>query len=643
MLLSMAAATAAAALNGALPEQATAMPAALSAAEGKINRAVAPQVAPFALPDVRLLDGPFKRAMETDGKYLLSLEPDRMLANFRTNAGLEPKAPVYGGWESVRTWADIRAHGHTAGHYLSACAMMYASTGDERFKQRCDYIVTDLKQCQDADKTGLICAFPDKTAQFDNAIAGRRITGVPWYTTHKVMAGLRDAYVHCKNQTALDVLTKLCDWADTATKEMTEEQFQRMLGTEHGGMNEVLADVYVLTGNDRYLKLAQRFCHKAVLEPLAQNRDTLDRLHSNTQIPKFVGFARLHELTGKADYDAASKFFWKTIVETRSFITGGNGDGEHFFPINDFASHLSSAKTMETCCTYNMLKLTRMLFEQDPSAAYADYYERALYNCILASQDPDSGMMTYFQPTRPGYFKLFHTPIDSFWCCTGSGMENHSKYGDSIYFRGADALFVNLFIPSTVNWKEQGLTLTQTTSFPDEPSTKLKLTLSRPSTIELNIRHPAWCRTLTVKVNGKVEATSQNAGSYVALQRTWSDGDLIEVDLPMTIRAVPLPGTTDTLAIAYGPIVLVGRLGTLGYTPGADIIVNERTIGQMLNDRIEVPALRGDATTLAGAIKPVAGAPLTFTAPAAAGAEPVTLIPYFRMAHERYNMYWKLG
>jgi DUF1680 family protein len=380
-----------------------------------------------------------------------------------------------------------------------------------------------------------------------------------------------------------------------------------------------------------------------VLDPLAQGRDTLDNLHSNTQIPKFVGFNRLYALTGEADYQAASKFFWQTITEHRSFTTGGNGDQEHFFPPAQFSRHLSSAKTMETCCTHNMLRLTRGLFAMEPSVAYADYYERALFNGILASQDPDSGMMTYFQPTRPGYMKLYCTPVDSFWCCTGTGMENHAKYGDSIYFHDATSLYVNLFIASTLNWQDKGLTITQATRFPDEPRTKLTIASSTPVDLTLNIRHPAWCETATIKVNGQIQSTSPNPGAYIAVKRTWSDGDVVEVELPMALRTEPLPGSTDTLAVSYGPIVLAGKLGKEGITPGADIIVNERTYGDVLNDRIDVPTIAADPAKVIAAIKPVAGSALTFTAPIPGKPDGLTLVPYFRIAHERYSIYWKVA
>jgi DUF1680 family protein len=609
---------------------------------GSDQQAVTPRATAFDLADVRLLEGPFRQAQERDGRYLLQLEPDRLLHNFRVNAGLSPKSPVYGGWESAETWADIRCHGHTLGHYLSACSLIFAATGDQRFKQRGDYIVTELRACQNAGKSGNICAFPDGETQFQNIKEGKRFVGVPWYTMHKIFAGLRDAYLYSNNRMALEVLVKLSDWAITLTQSLSDEQFQRMLNTEHGGMNEVLADVYALTREPRFLTLAQRFCHRALLDPLAQSRDTLDGLHSNTQIPKVIGFNRLYELTGQADYRTASAFFWRTVVENRTFATGGNADGEHFFPPADFLKHLSSAMTMETCCSYNMLRLTRMLFALDPSAIYADYYERALYNSILASQDPDSGMMTYFQPTRPGYLKLYCTPTDSFWCCTGSGMESHAKYGDSIYFHEADSLYVNLFIPSTLNWKEKGLTIIQTTRFPEQDRTQLQLTSSKPVNVTLNVRHPSWCQAVTITVNGRKWVTSRQPGRFVAVNRVWHTGDIVEVQLPMTLRTEPLPGNQNVVAILYGPIVLAGRLGHKGLTPQADIIINERTYGDVLNDSVDVPALIGDPQQIVRQIKPLRGSALAFHTAGIGHPHDVDLVPYYRIAHDRYNLYWKL-
>lgn len=606
----------------------------------------APTLEAFPLTDVRLLEGPFLEAQKRDEAYLLKLEANRLLHNFRVNAGLEPKAPVYGGWESVQTWADIRAQGHTLGHYLTAASLMYASTGDDELKRRVDYIIAELNECQDAGKTGLICAFPDKSAQIDNLIAGRRAIGVPWYTLHKIFAGLRDAHLFCSNSHARHVLVKLADWAVDVTHTMTDDQFQLMLGIEHGGMNEVLADVYALTNDDKYLVLAERFCHRAILIPLSEGRDTLNGLHSNTQIPKVVGFERLYQVTGKPQYHAAAEFFWKTVTRTRSFATGGNGDNEHFFPIGEFARHLSSAKTMETCCSYNMLRLTRLLFADNPTPAYGDYYERTLCNAILGSQDPDTGMMTYFQSTRPGYIKLFCTPFDSFWCCTGTGIENHAKYGDSIYFRGRpdgpqhDSLYVNLFIASTLSWKEKGIELKQITSFPESGKARLEIKADAPQNITLHIRHPGWTSTASVSINGKAAESSRKPGSFVELKRRWKNGDVVEVESPMTVRTELLPGTTDTAAVVYGPLVLVGALGH-EVKPGEDLHVNERTIGSVFNEPIDVPTFAGDLSGITAKIKP-SGDPLTFKTDGLGHPGDVALIPYYKMAHQHYNMYWKI-
>jgi len=595
---------------------------------------------PFDMADVELGEGPFLHAQRLTEAYLLALQPDRMLHNFRVNAGLAPKAPVYGGWESEPTWADINCHGHTLGHYLSGCALAWRSGGDDRFKQRIEYVAGELAACQEAAGTGLVCAFPKGAALIAAHLAGEPITGVPWYTLHKVYAGLRDAAVLTGSERSREVLLRLADWGVVATRPLTDAQFEAMLGTEHGGMNELYADLFFMTGNADYRALAERFSHKALLEPLARNRDHLDGLHANTQVPKAVGFHRVYEATGEAKYDEAARFFWKTVALTRSFATGGHGDGEHFFPMADFEEHVFSAKASETCCQHNMLKLTRALFLHDPRAEYADYYERTLYNGILASQDPDSGMATYFQGARPGYMKLYHTPEDSFWCCTGTGMENHVKYRDSIYFHDDRALWVNLFVPSSVAWKDKRAVLTQTTAFPDQPTTTLRWQLRRPAELALMLRHPKWSRTATVLVNGAEAARSSAPGRYIALERAWRDGDEVELRLVMEPAAEWAPAAPDIAAFTYGPLVLAGALGREGLPPGSDIVVNERLYGTYNNAPFTPPTLAGDPEALAASIRR-AGKPLEFTV-LSAEQEPVRLIPYHRIAHERYATYWKL-
>ncbi|MFL6620003.1 MAG: beta-L-arabinofuranosidase domain-containing protein [Povalibacter sp.] len=600
------------------------------------------KVRAFPLSDVRLGDGPFLDAQRRDERYLLQLQPDRLLHNFRVNAGLEPKAAVYGGWESQEPWVDIRCHGHTLGHYLSACSLMFASTGYSELKQRVDYIVDELAACQAAAGTALVCAFPDGAQPLVNSVQGKEFAGVPWYTMHKVLAGLRDAYLHAGNERALAVFSKLADALGALIASLSDAHMQKMLEREHGGMNEVFADLSQLTHQAKYLEWAEKFSHRAILEPLSQGRDMLDGLHSNTQIPKVIGFMRIYELSGREDHRRAAEFFWKTIIENRTYATGGNGDGEHFFPPREFVQRLSSAKTMETCCTHNMLRLTRALYTHDPAVAFVDHYERALFNAILGSQDPDTGMMTYFQATRPGYVKLYCTPTNSFWCCTGSGMENHAKYGDSIYFHDDAGVYVNLFIASRVHWREKHLHITQATSFPEAPRTQLTIEVEKPTSFTIRIRQPNWSSSAAVRINGEAQQVHRTAGNYIALSRTWKNGDRIEMDLDMQLRLEPLPTSTSIAAMMYGPIVLAGRLGRDGITPGADLIVNERKSGEMLNIPRELPKWKLNRDRLADSIQRDSKRPLVFYARGVSDLPQLELIPYSAIAHERYNLYWNL-
>ena len=599
-----------------------------------------PSLRPFDLNEVTLSESPFLHAQRKTEAYLLSLDPDRMLHNFRVNAGLTPRAPVYGGWESEPTWADIHCHGHTLGHYLSACALAWRSTGDARYRARIAHIAAELAECQAASRSGLVTAFPSGAALVTAHLRGEPITGVPWYTLHKVYAGLRDAALLADDATARTVLLRFADWAVVATAPLSDAQFETMLETEHGGMSEVFADLYDMTGKTEYRNLAGRFAQKAVLAPLAKQRDLLDGQHANTQLPKIIGFQRMWEETGQEEYRTAARFFWKTVATTRSFATGGHGDNEHFFAPATFADHVFSAKGSETCCQHNMLRLTRALFLHEPRADYADYYERTLYNGILASQDPDSGMATYFQGARPGYMKLYHTPEDSFWCCTGTGMENHVKYRDSLYFHDDDALYVNLFVPSSVRWAAKEATLTQTTSFPDAAESHFRWTLRRPTALTLKLRHPGWSRTAVVLVNGQEALRSDRPGRYIDLARTWRDGDRVELRLAMAIEAQRSPAAPDIVAFTYGPLVLAGALGREGLAPGADIIVNERKYGAYNASPFTTPVLAGDAEAIARAIRPTKH-PLEFET-AAADGKPIRMIPYFRIAHERYATYWPL-
>ena len=603
--------------------------------QDRVKPVVPDQVQPFDLGDVRLLPGPFLDAQTRDGQYLLFLEPDRLLHNFRVNAGLPPKAPIYGGWENAGV------AGHIGGHYLSACSQMYRATGDVRYRQRVDSMVGELALCQQQAPDGLVTAIPDARTVFGKIAADGTVTGwVPWYTMHKLYAGLRDSYRHCGNSQAKDVMVRLMDWAIATTKNLTEPQFQKMLDTEHGGMAESAADVYALTGDPKYLALAHRFTHHAVFDPLAARRDALDGLHSNTQIPKLIGYERIYELTGEMPYHVAPQFFWETVTGTRTYANGGNGDYEHFFPVAQFGDHVHSDAATETCCSYNMLKLTHAQFQKSPDIRYAEYYERTLYNDILASQDPASGMMAYFSPLKPGHFKVYSDPTNAFWCCVGTGIENHSKYGGAIYFHSKDnqALYVNLFVASTLNWRTKGVTVTQQTNFPEQDSTRLTFACAKPTSFALHLRCPAWADGMTVTVNGERVNTDLQPGSYLVLNRTWQPGDVVEAHLPMQIHLEPLPHDSAKQAVLYGPLLLAGAMGRDGMDTLPDISDN-----QVPYDNL--PARPASAFVAAPEqvvprIQPVSGQSLTFRTAGLAQPSEVTLLPYYQMHHQRYNVYW---
>jgi DUF1680 family protein len=603
---------------------------------GGIAPAVAPQAQPFPLSQVRLLDSPFRDAMLRDGNYLLSLDTDRLLYTFRVNAGLPAPAQPYGGWEDPK--CELR--GHTIGHYLSACSLMFAGTGDARFKQRVDTIVAGLAECQNALATngshsGYLSAFPES---FIDRVENRKPVWAPWYTLHKIMAGLLDANQLAGNAQALEVLTNMANWVTFRVDNLPPEKMQAALDTEFGGMNEALANLYGVTGNADFLKAAGAFNQKKIFDPLAAGQDKLDGLHANTQIPKIIGAARQFELTGdRRDADIAN-FFWERVALHRSYVIGGDSDREHFFPVNDFSNHLS-AETAEGCNTYNLLKLTRHIFEWSPDATTMDFYERALYNHILASQDPEQGMFVYLMPLKPGHFKTYSTPENSFWCCVGTGMENHAKYGDTIYFHGDGSLYVNLFIPSELSWPEKNLIVRQETKFPENDTTELVIgTLDQsPVRFALKIRWPAWAEKIVVRVNGEKQKISGTPGSYVTIDREWEDGAGVEIQLPMKLHAEPLPGTTNIVALLYGPIVLAGELGTNGMpNPYAK---DQRDLVEVPDPR--VPVLVADDNSLLKYVKPT-DKPLVFRTKNLGKPDDVTLIPFYKTHHERYSVYWNV-
>ena len=585
---------------------------------------ITPEAQEFPLEDVRLLDGPFKDAMMRDAAYLLRLDPDRLLSGFRKEAGLTPRAEVYGGWESMTI------AGHSLGHYLSACSLMFASTGDARFRERVKYIVSELETCQRANGNGYVAAIPNGKKIFQEVSAGEirvkpfDLNGgwVPWYTLHKLFAGLLDVHRYCQNTEALNIAVKLADWADATVANLTEEQFQHMLGCEHGGMNEVLAELYARTGNERYLKLSRRFHHKAVLEPLARQEDRLQGLHANTQIPKLIGLARRYELTSDVADKTAAEFFWDRVVHHHSYVNGGNSDNERFGPPDKLSNRLGDNMS-ETCNTYNMLKLTRHLFEWHASAEYADYYERALYNHILASQDPDDGMVCYYVPLKANSRKEYSKPFDSFWCCVGTGMENHAKYGEAIYFHNTDSIWVNLFIPSELTWREKRVTLRQETRYPESEKVSFTIKAQRPAAFSLRLRYPGWAQSVSVSVNSGQQKVDAKPGSFIELKRTWKNGDRVELTIPMSLRLEAIPDNPHRVAILYGPTVLAGDLGA------------EDQSGTL------TPALVADGNEPSKWMKPVAEAqPVTFRTVSVGRPWDVTLYPFYRMHHKRYAVYW---
>jgi DUF1680 family protein len=526
----------------------------------------------FPLREVRLGFGPFFDAQATDLNYLMALEPDRLLAPFLREAGLNPRQPSYGNWESSGL------DGHMGGHYLSALALMYASTGDPEVKRRLDYFVAELKRAQQANGDGYVGGIPGGRAAWRDIEAGKlyadnfSVNGkwVPWYNLHKLFAGLRDAWRYGGNEDARVMLIALSDWALRLSSHLDDAQMQAMLKSEHGGMNEVLADVYQMTGKQQYLDLALRFSDNRILQPLEHGRDELTGLHANTQIPKVIGFQRIADLSGDAatrkDMAHAAEFFWQTVVEHRTVAIGGNSVKEHFHDAQDFSPMIDEVEGPETCNTYNMLKLTEMLFLSKAQGRYADYYERALYNHILASQRPDSGGFVYFTPMRPNQYRVYSQVDQAMWCCVGSGIESHAKYGEFIYAHEgkgeAAALFVNLFIPSTLNWQEQGVRITQANHFPDQASTHITVDeVGASARFAIKIRYPGWVAPgkLGVKVNGRAVKVDAQPGGYVSLARAWRKGDRVDIKLPMRMQLEQMPDKSRYYAVLYGPIVLAAK------------------------------------------------------------------------------------
>jgi len=613
--------------------QATLLAACARQAESGAATALKQSASPVPLDAVRLKPSPFLDALEANKHYLHRLEPDRFLHNFRLYAGLEPKGVAYGGWEG-ETIA-----GHSLGHYLSAASLMHAQAGDDELKSRALYIVDQLEECQRAAGDGYVAGFTRKNeqgeiepgraameeiAQGDIRAAKFYINGswAPFYNWHKLFAGLFDARRHCGATKAITIAEGLAGYIESVFAPLSGSQIQEVLSCEHGGVNESMAELYALTGDVRWLALAKRLYHKAVLDPLSQRLDELSFIHANTQIPKLIGLARLYQLTGERSYSTASNFFWETVTSHRSYVIGGNSDREYFQEPNSVSKYITE-QTCESCNTYNMMKLTRSLHQTRPNGAYFDYYERCHFNHILAQQRPEDGMFAYMVPLMSGAHRSFSEPFDSFWCCVGTGMESHAKHGDSIYWRNDDVLFVNLFIRSELDWTERQAKIALETDYPFDESIKLTIDdIAQPQTFTVAFRAPAWCDAPAVSLNGAPAANSREENGYISLQREWRQGDVVELLLPLKLRMEPTPDDPDTIALLYGPLVLAADLGPI------DAPYDEPP-----------PALVGK-DVLAG-ILPVSLADAEFRSHGIGRPADMTFRPFFRQRDRRTAVYFK--
>ncbi|HEU5072485.1 MAG TPA: beta-L-arabinofuranosidase domain-containing protein [Verrucomicrobiae bacterium] len=612
-----------------------------------ITNAVPYRACPLPLSAVRLTGGPLKHAQELDAKYLLELEPDRMLYHLRERAGLKPKAKAgYGGWDG----AGRQLTGHIAGHYLSAVSYMYAATGDARFKERADYMVRELKEIQDAQGDGYIgglladvrkdgkVTLVDGKQRFEDLAKGVIQSGgfdlngmwSPWYVEHKLYAGLRDAYRLTGNRTALDVEVKFAGWADGILSQLSEAQIQKMLNTEFGGMNEIMADLYADTGDPRWRKAFQYFEHHAIVDPLAQHRDILAGKHGNTQVPKLLGDLVYYIYTGNATNGAAAKYFWDQVVDHHSFATGGHGKDEYFGEPDKLNDRVDG-RTAETCNVYNMLKMTRTLFALEPDVKYADFEERALFNHILASIDPANGQTCYMVPVGRGVTHEYQDMFESFTCCVGTGMESHALHGDGIYYECRDKLWVNFYTPSTADWQAMKAQLEVQTDFPEGESVSVKLHLKSAKHFTLALRRPGWAGDgFKVAINGQDVDALPAPDHYVELTRRWRDGDVVTLKLPKHLHAEPVPDNPRRVALMWGPLVLAGDLGPQNWR------------GARRDDLSVVPVLVTGDPNLSDWIKPIPGKPGDFRTAGVGRERDVDLIPFYRLHERTYAVYWDL-
>lgn len=576
---------------------------------------------------------------------MLEYDVDRLLAPFLKEAGIEPKAP------SFTNWIDL--DGHVGGHYLSALAIHYASTGDVRCKERMEYMLAELKRCQDKNGDGYLGGVPNGENLWKEVKKGN--VGevwkywVPWYNLHKTYAGLRDAWLYGNNEEAKDMFIKLSDWGANLVAALSDEEMESMLGNEFGGMNEVYADAYQITGDERYLTTAKRFSHKQIFDSVSKRVDNLDNMHANTQVPKAVGYQRVAELTKEEDYTVAADFFWDIVSQNRSLSLGGNSRREHFPSQQDFLSYMEEREGPESCNTNNMLKLAGGLFRMKPDVKYMDFYEKALYNHILSTQHPEHGGYVYFTSARPAHYRVYSQVNSAMWCCVGTGMENHGKYGEMIYTHDDEALYINLFVASKLDWEEKGIKLTQHTDFPASGKSTLTIDEIKSTTAKVLVRYPTWISAgkMKVIVGGKDYAASSQPGSYIVIDRKWQKGDKIEVDMAMEFRVEELKHQPEYISIFRGPILMGSKIDKGDLT---GLVADDHRWGHIAHGSLvslfDTPALIGERTELIKSLnqtRPLANEPLHFEVPEAFADKrfgQFTLQPFYEIHDSRYMMYW---